>query len=170
MHLDAGIIGHRSRVFWPAMRRLSVWALPALCLWTLIVSGCAERDLTKPPKIGYGRDICAQCRMIIEDERFACAAVSADGRYLKFDDIGCMAANERENGQALRAWTRDAEGDGWIAKEKAVFVHSKDLVTPMGYGLAAFSTEGRAKKFCTEKAGGLIAWTALLNLTKGEVE
>ncbi len=152
------------------MRGLRFWALSALCLVALIVSGCAERDLSKPPKIGYGRDVCAQCRMIIEDERFACAAVSPDGRYLKFDDIGCMAAHEKENGQALRAWVRDAEGDGWIAREKAGFVHSKDLVTPMGCGLAAFSTEARAKKFCNKKTGDLIMWNALLNLTREEVK
>lgn len=132
-----------------------------------MVAGCGERDLSKPPKILYGRDVCAQCRMIIEDERFACAAVSADKRFLKFDDIGCLAAHEKEQSdREFRSWVRDAGAGVWVEKEKAQFVHSRSLVTPMGYGFAAFVTTEDATQFAQEKAGRLITWDELREKVK----
>lgn len=129
------------------------------------LASCGERDLSKPPKIRYGRDVCAECRMIIDDERFACAAVLADGHFLKFDDIGCLAAQEKElNDRMLRAWVRDAGTGGWIEKEKALFVHSRDLVTPMGYGFAAFTASEDAAQFAQKKTGRRVTWNELLSL------
>jgi copper chaperone NosL len=105
--------------------------------------------------------------MIIDDERFAAAAVPADGHFLKFDDIGCLAAHEKgQNGRVIRSWVRDAMGGGWIEREKALFVHSPDLVTPMGYGFAAFEAAEAAQPFAQEKAGRLVTWNELLSIVE----
>lgn len=138
------------------MRRLKAWAILAVGLGALAASGCAERDLSKPPRIRYGSDVCAQCRMIIQDERFA-ASASADGHFQKFDDIGCLAAHTG----FLRAWVHDAATGGWLEIEKAKFTYSRDFVTPMGHGFAAFATAGDAAKWAQDKAGRVITWKEL---------
>src|SRR3989338_4658892 len=151
------------------MRRLKIWGILTVFLAVFSHAGCGERDLTKPPKISYGRDFCAQCRMIIEEERFVSVAVTDDGHFLKFDDIGCLAAHERaQNGSMIRSWVQDASGGGWIERENALFVYSPDLVTPMGYGFVAFASESDAQKFAKEKAGRLITWNELLNIIKNQ--
>ncbi len=147
------------------MRGLKNWAFLALCLGSFATAGCGGQDLTKPPKMFYGRDGCAQCRMIIADERFACAAATADRRFLKFDDIGCFAAHEKKSAEhVLRSWVRNAGADEWIGKEEARFVHSPNLVTPMGYGFAATATVDKAARFAEENAGRVITWEELLSL------
>lgn len=152
------------------MRGLKMRAILALGLGALAIAGCGERDFLKPPKMVYGHDICVQCRMIIEDGRFACAAVLAGKDFLKFDDIGCLATYEKKlNGLEFWPWVRDASADKWIKREQAYFVHSRDLVTPMGYGFAAFAHQRDAMTFAQEKAGRLITWEELLNLMEGEI-
>jgi copper chaperone NosL len=106
--------------------------------------------------------------MILQDERFACAAVSVERRYLKFDDIGCLAEHEKEQAaRDLRSWVRDAD-TGWVAKEQAHFVYFKDLVTPMGFGFAAFASAESAEKFAKDKGGRVISWNEILSLNQGE--
>ncbi|MBI2095920.1 MAG: nitrous oxide reductase accessory protein NosL [Candidatus Omnitrophica bacterium] len=153
------------------MRGLKIWAVLVFCLGAAALAGCGKTDLSRPPKIFYGRDVCARCRMIIEDQRFACAAVSADGRFQKFDDIGCLAAYKNSSEErALRSWVRDAGADVWIGTEEAHFVHSRDLATPMGYGLAAFAAGENARRFAKEKTGRVLHWNEWLDLTKEEAK
>lgn len=161
--MDAGSAWYRARVFQPSMHGLKFYVLGALCLGAFITAGgCGGKDLSKPPKIGYGHDVCAQCRMIIQDERFACAVVSAEKRYLKFDDIGCLAEHEKKQAAGdLRSWVRDALGGGWVVKDEASFVYLRDLVTPMGYGFAAFSSAEGAERFVRENGGRVLDWDQL---------
>lgn len=150
------------------MRGLKVWIVLAVSLTAFASAGCGEKDLSKPSKIHYGSDVCAECRMIIQDERFAAASVSADGRFQKFDDIGCLARYEKESGaKDLRSWVHDIDSGEWIKREQAKFVHSRDLVTPMGYGFAAFAVADDAAKWAEKQAGRVIAWN---ELTQEEVK
>lgn len=167
--MDTRNLKHCAPFFQPPMRRLKICSVLAVFSVAFSFASCGERDLSKPPKVFYGRDVCAQCRMIIEEESFVSAAVTNDGRYLKFDDIGCLAAHESEqNGRVIRSWVQDASGDGWIKREKALFVYSPELVTPMGYGFAAFAAEPDAQQFAKEKSGRLVGWNELLELTKNQ--
>lgn len=153
------------------MRGLKGWAVAVACASVLASSGCGERDLSNPPKIRYGSDACVECRMIIGDERFACAAVSGEGRFLKFDDIGCLAAHKKSAGKDdLRSWVSDADGRGWIRTEEAYFVYSEMLVTPMGYGLSAFVDEPSARRFAQEKEGRLVSWEEIAGIHQNKTD
>ena len=144
------------------MRGLKVHVILALCLGAFALSGCGPQDLFKPPKIRYGRDVCAQCRMIIQEERFACAVVSAEGRALKFDDVGCLAAYKKDSdGRTERSWVHDTGSGGWLEEDRATFVYSRDLVTPMGHGFAAFGDPNAAKRYARDSAGRLVSWDEL---------
>lgn len=112
--------------------------------------------------------------MIIADRRFAAAFLNVEGDIFKFDDIGCMRAYEEKNPMILKnSWVHDAESGERIDPAKAVFVYSTTLVTPMGYGIAAFSSHEGAEQFLKKNKGQEISWNGLSSKlikggTKGE--
>jgi copper chaperone NosL len=92
--------------------------------------------------------------MIINDSRFAAAYANEQGQWRKFDDIGCLLLYWRRAGEgATRVWVRSFGGDAWLDAEHAVFVRSKRIETPMGYGLAAVSSRQDAMELTTKVAG-----------------
>jgi copper chaperone NosL len=95
--------------------------------------------------------------MIISDERFAAARVTASGETLKFDDIGCLIQNE---GGGLRAdvtyWVRSYRDQAWLSAPEAVFIHARSLASPMGHDLAAFSTTLAAEELAAEARGEIL--------------
>jgi copper chaperone NosL len=103
-----------------------------------LVAGCQPVDRSRPPPLRFGQEACAQCRMIISDERFAAALTTEAGDTAKFDDVGCLVQHEAERFRASTAyWVRDFKADGWLSARDATFVRSKQIASPMGFGLAA---------------------------------
>ena len=103
-----------------------------------LLAGCRPVDLSRPPTVRFGEEACASCRMIISDDRFAAALVTATGDVLKFDDIGCLI--QQEAGRArpeVAYWVRGSQGQGWLNAREATFLHAPGVASPMGYGLAA---------------------------------
>ena len=138
------------------MRRLTP---SAFLVVVLLFAGCSEQTTGKAPNIRYGKDPCAECRMIISDKRFAAAFITTDGETIKFDDIGCLRVYERKHAvMPQQAWVHDCLSEAWIDQVKAVFVHSEDVVTPMGYGIAAFSDAQKARQFLAKHEGQKILW------------
>ena len=132
------------------------------CLLLALSSGCAGRtEEDKPPDIRYGKDLCAECRMIIGEARFAAAAMGEDGEYLKFDDIGCMRIHQ---GQAAALtppknfWVHDYATEAWVRGAAAFFAKSDSLITPMGYGVAAFSGRSGAEDLAKKQGGKAVSW------------
>lgn len=105
-------------------------------LFVVSVSGCATRA-DEPPRIAYGRDVCAQCRMIINEDKYAAALVDESGTH-EFDDIGCMKLFEAKTGAKVRRiWVKDARTAEWLDGSNTSFTVTPDLATPMGYGILA---------------------------------
>ena len=128
----------------------------------VLLAGCSRQTVNKTPKIRYGKDACAECRMIIGDKRFTAAFMDANGETVKFDDIGCMKMYLQKNAVATKnAWVHDYQSDEWIDQRNAVFVHSESLVTPMGYGIVAFSTTQESEQFLVSYAGQKISWNGM---------
>ena len=136
----------------------------------ILLAGCAGPSVDKAPNIHYGQDPCSECRMIIGDKRFAAAFISEDGEFFKFDDIGCMRTYEAKNKVLPRnSWVHDYPSEQWVMKGQAVFVFSKQLVTPMGYGIAAFSDAGAAKEFLGKGGGRKISWDEISETLQHDV-
>ncbi len=125
-----------------------------LCITLLqVVSGCGGgSNADAPPKIAYGRDECAECGMIINDERYAAALrviVGGRAQDLLFDDIGDMLDYEREHaGQVdvTRRYVHDFEERVWTSASDARFLRNERYHTPMGSGIIAFAAEPAAEK------------------------
>ncbi len=115
--------------------------LPLLALALALLAACGQSvNTNEPPEIVYGQDTCDRCNMIISEERYAAAYWTAEGEARRFDDIGGMLAfitEERE--EAASYWVHDFNSVKWIRAEEASYVLDGDLMTPMGFGIAAFA-------------------------------
>jgi hypothetical protein len=93
--------------------------------------------------------------MIISEERHASGYRDESGKSVAYDDISeLLAALAERPGLSSRAWVRDFEGQGWIAAQKAAYVRSPGLATPMGSGVAAFADPALAADFARARASG----------------
>ncbi len=137
----------------PASRVIRALALALL----LAAGGCGREPTLDPPDVAYGKALCERCGMIVSDERFATAMiVDRGGEILPvvFDDIGDMLEYERDAGPVvLRRYVHDHETGDWLNAERAVYVWSDALRTPMASGLAAFAGADAAQA-AAEGLGG----------------
>jgi copper chaperone NosL len=133
------------------------------------VAGCGRGDLTGPPELRLGRDQCAECGMLISDDRFAAAAL-VERRGVRehdlYDDIGCLLDHGRrgqDGGRVVERFVRDAGTREWIAAADAIFVLADPdrLRTPMGSGIAAYSSRARAEAARGQASGALLNFDSL---------
>jgi len=126
---------------------------PLLFVLFLASINCTgENAGSRPPKIRYGEDMCDECKMIINEERFAASVVAEDKTY-RFDDIGCMFIfiSKHSEIKPIEFWVHDYESLDWIDAKEAKFVSLNDVKTPMGYGIVAFESQGNAQKYAEGK-------------------
>lgn len=148
------------------MSFLRIRAFAAACL---AIAGCSQPPLDGPPALRVGRDECAECGMLVSEDRCSSGAiVDRDGRneHALFDDIGCMLDARDNTEGAFRIasmFVHDHESKEWIRADRAWFmVTSSDrLRTPMGSGVVAFASpeaaEAAALKYegCVSDLAGL---------------
>jgi copper chaperone NosL len=134
-----------------------------MLLLTLTACGAEASAEPAPPTIHFGEDICEFCGMIISEDRFATAYVTADGHGHAFDDIGDMVQSHLKMQEDVTAFfVHDHESRDWIRGETAYYVLSGNLPTPMLSGLAAFSSAEKAKTFAAEMGGQVLTFDELL--------
>ncbi len=129
------------------------------------LSGCGRGVESGPPTVRLGETPCAQCGMIISDERFATASVFEGPRGPEarlFDDFNCQRNYEAEqSGETVVArWSHDHSSSAWITTEQAYFVRSPALRTPMASGMAAFGTAQGAESLRREIGGEVMRFDA----------
>lgn len=96
-----------------------------------------------PAEVHYGEDVCDRCKMIISDKRFAAQYAADSGQVKKFDDFGCMAAelgNDGGKDAVGGIYVADFATGAWLDARKAHYLKSRDIASPMGYGIAAFGS------------------------------
>lgn len=130
--------------------RLAV-ALALLAAGLLLVtcSPATDNGEPQPPEIAYGQDMCDACGMIIDAPKFAAATVLKNGEARKFDDIGDMLAfhMDHPDQQVQARFVHDYNTGKWIRAEKAFYVVSPSIASPMGHGFAAFGDKAAAAEF-----------------------
>lgn len=153
----------------PLLLRSSAPLLIILIALTLLQLACGRApDLETPPEILYGEEVCTECGMIISDPRFAAAYVTTTGEARLFDDVGDMLAYDQRHHEAVHAyWVNDFHTEQWLRAEQAALVMQSDLHTPMGWGLAAFSTAAEAQAY-VDTHGGLVTTLANLQTAVGD--
>jgi nitrous oxide reductase accessory protein NosL len=142
-----------------------------LFLGALALLGSCDRGAEDgPPTVRLGYDVCAQCNMIISDERWATATIIDGARGpepILFDDFNCQVNHEIEHsGQdILDRWSHDHATSGWIRTADAHFLITPGMWTPMASSVAAFTLESDARAAREMHGGDLvsfdIAWKRL---------
>lgn len=124
----------------------------------LIFIGCK----VEPQKINYGEDMCNFCKMTIVETKHAAEIVTKKGRAYKYDAIECLI-NELKtrdsNKIALFLVTDYTQPKKLINAENATYLISKEIKSPMGAFLSAFSKKEDAKKY----NGELFDWAGIKN-------
>jgi copper chaperone NosL len=90
-------------------------------------------------EIAFGVDTCAECRMLVSDERFGAQIVTKTGKAVTFDSIECMYAYLSHVHRSGERWVVTANHAGTLVREgDAEFRDDGALHPPMGktYALA----------------------------------
>ncbi|MCS7094277.1 MAG: nitrous oxide reductase accessory protein NosL [Thaumarchaeota archaeon] len=160
----------------PGRRRVLIAASSAaIALGAAFIVG---RELLEPSEsqLRIGSDRCEYCGMVINDSRFS-ALMLADGRWRKFDDIGCMltyllVGTGKVEGEGVLKGLRlnrievvyvyDLETREQISSTGAWYVIGAPIRTPMLSGLIAFKDISKASDFALKRGGKVVSWEALL--------
>lgn len=135
----------------------------------LFLGACSREPLTGPPVVRVGRDQCAECGMLISEDRF-CSGMLVDdaGRrtYVLFDDVGCMLDLEREGlagRSVLERYVRDHATKEWVKAESARFLLAdpQAFPTPMGTGIASFASPDAAARAQSTYPGQVLDYPGL---------
>jgi copper chaperone NosL len=84
---------------------------------------------------------CASCRMIVSDRRMAAQLVTPGEEAMVFDDIGCLRdwLQAHPAARGAVAFVADHRTGAWLPADRALFVRSTRIRTPMGSQLLAFA-------------------------------
>lgn len=138
----------------------------AFILTTL--TGCGSELEDGPPMVRLGDSLCAECGMIISDERFTTATIIVGDRGNEpklFDDFNCQMIFESKYTQftIVDRWCHDHGSSEWIQMGDALFVKSDQLHTPMASNIAAFEHQSIAESFSMPIDGQVMDWDSLNN-------
>lgn len=128
-----------------------------------LLAACGAPAITAqtPPTIHYGEDVCAECGMIISDERFAAGAVVEIGpndyTHRIFDDIGGMVTYVADHPELTFAnfYVHDYATQEWIDAHVATFLISEAIHSPMGHGILACRDRAEAEALSAQFPGQL---------------
>lgn len=149
-------------------RRRWVSAAPFLVVafvMAVVLAGCGGGpDLTQPPELRIGRDICTECGMTIDSCLFAAGYFDADGSARHFDDLGDLLQYVRKQEVVPEpVWVYDYETCEPVIAGNAAFVVSP-LINAPHHGIAAFKAATATDAFVREVGGRVISWPELLEL------
>lgn len=121
---------------------------------------------TKPSPFEAGKDVCHFCKMNITDTRFGGELITKKGKIFKFDDLHCMisflkAGTETDNSLSQKLTINFEKPNSFLEVDKAVFVTSPELKSPMGSHTAGFETQAAATQFCRGKQAEISNWKTL---------
>jgi len=131
-----------------------------LILLPLLLSSCS----TQPEPINYGSDACHFCKMTIVTKTHSAQAVSTKGKQFKYDAIECMVNDINMDNKAEMATMLVANylnAGEMIPAEKATYIITANIPSPMGANLSATENKADAEKLKAENGGELFDWNSL---------
>jgi len=125
----------------------------------LLICSCTVKE--RP--VAYGTDECAYCKMTVMDHRYGAELVTQKGKISTFDAAECLIEYLYHNEGLLQTAsfllvTSYTEPDQLIDAKSATYLVSKNMPSPMGAYLTAFSSGKVAGDYLAEKGGELYTW------------
>ena len=128
-----------------------------LILLAFFLASCSAA----PRDINYGMDQCSFCKMTIVDNQHAAQLVTEKGRNYNYDAIECMIND-------LESWDKpdiefflvtDYANPGKLFNaEKASYLISNNIPSPMGAFLSAFEDQNEIEKTKENAGGEVFTW------------
>lgn len=139
-------------------KRKRLWVITGMIFCLLVLAACGKKESVQPQPIDEAVDTCAQCHMAIKNNGYAAQYVTADGKSVKFDDIGCLHkyVGEHKEENIVESFVQDSGTKEWVTLKDATYVDAMNVSTPMGYGVHAFKDKAAAEKFIQEKGTGKV--------------
>ena len=111
-------------------------AMLALVFWACSI---------EPEPLIYGKDQCHSCKMTLMDRKFGAELVTTKGKVYKFDDINCLfnfynAGSVNKDDFRFKLVVDFSRPENLIDAEKAVYLKSGEIKSPMASQVAAFET------------------------------
>lgn len=137
--------------------------IAAFAIILIHLAGCS---IEQQP-IEYGSDECHYCEMTIMDSRYGTEMVTRKGKVFKFDSVECLVRFLKENGNMqndakhllLTPFNKPSTLED---AHQCRILHSRNMPSPMGMFLTAFSDENTAGKYRDESGGTLYSWNDLM--------
>ncbi|MCA9293190.1 MAG: nitrous oxide reductase accessory protein NosL [Phycisphaerales bacterium] len=147
----------------------------AACLGTLalVLGACSGPKPDEPPHVNLDADVCAECGMILSDERSVTATIIAGERghsALLFDDFNCQIQYETAHpeGAIIRRWAHDYNTRAWLDSASAHFVRAKELYTPMMSHIVAFARAQDAAALADQTSGTVSDFSGMQDALRTE--
>lgn len=121
--------------------------------------------------IAYGEDSCDFCKMTIVDKIHGAEIVTDKGKVYKFDATECMLDFEADMDKEKvgQFYTNHyLNPEELILANKASFLISKNIPSPMGEFITAFPSKKEAEKVQAKKEGKIFTWQALKEQQKNK--
>ncbi len=120
----------------------------------------------EPEPLIYGKDQCHSCKMTLMDRKFGAELVTTKGKVYKFDDINCLfnfynegSVNKKDF--RFKLVVDFSQPEKLIDAEKAVYLKSGEIKSPMASQVAAF--ESASSEFTAEWNATEYKWGELQN-------
>ena len=130
-----------------------------------LIGGCRPA----PQPLVMGETACAHCRMTVSDARYGAELVASTGKVYPFDAIECLTAYLADEPEAAEAahslWVAAFDVPGTLVNVKeAYFFQSQAIHSPMGGGLAAYTTAYARDEALVEQGGTALDWGGVLTI------
>lgn len=152
-----------------ALKTSSCSALFSIAPLVLLLSAC-ERG---PRAVDYGNEDCVECNMTLMDKRYGAQYVTGKGKVFTFDDVNCLveyilrepAASDDKPLYYVIDFSQPGE---FIDATNAVYLHHKQLRSPMRADAAAFTAEAPARDVLKELGGEgkILTWDEVKTMFK----
>jgi copper chaperone NosL len=122
----------------------------------------------EPEQLRYGIDACYVCKMTLVDKKFGAELVTAKGKIYKFDDVNCIVKFTTsdyliDETIAHTLIVDYAQPEKLIPAEKAFYLKSEEIRSPMASQVAAFETEEVMLKYKPTLHAKSLSWGELVN-------
>ena len=112
-----------------------------LCIMLALVFWACSIE---PEPLIYGKDQCHSCKMTLMDKKFGAELVTTKGKVYKFDDINCLFnfynGSVNKDDFRFKLVVDFSQPEKLIDAEKAVYLKSGKIKSPMASQVAAFET------------------------------
>lgn len=129
----------------------------ALAFLVPLALACGRREPV-PEAVPLDSVNCARCGMMISSEPQSAQWVVPGEETRFYDDIGCLAADDRPRAEGGARFVH-VDGTRWARAENAFYARPADESTPMGYGVVAFSN--RTQAATRDRQGKARTWEEL---------